>query len=1032
MSLVFGRAPHSVAPKSVPLTYVHVDVLVVDRVANHKHTQTFRNDELSPIETTYIFPLPDGASVSGFSASFSSDGRHLDGVIERRPKAKHVFQEAVHQGGQAALLEQERPDVFQASVGNLSPGEEVIVTCEYCLELPVENGAVRLTIPSHVGRRCIPSEDDVVRSSEVFKNLQSSRVAVGACFSARVSCNVGAAGVAAVESPTHPDIAVETYSDEPHTATVCFEARSLEKDMVLRITPRDLFEPTVAWEESAEHGTHALMLSLVPKFELPMHKVEAVFVLDCSRSMKGSRMKQARRAIQIFLRSLPVGCRFNIVRFGGSFKSIWASSAPYNEENLTAATSYVDEIRADMPGTKMLDPLRSVLAEAPKDGFSRQVFVLTDGKVTNEQAVISLVQDSAHRVFALGIGHGVSTFLVKGIAHASGGQARFVRDGEELEPVCISLLRQALTPSISNLEITWPMPVEDDSLDEDWSLVGDEAYEAVAADASPGHGILSFFDPAQRDARAYRPEEALHNPIAHKRIQQAPVKPPALFADVNFSAFALYSEGSSLDSSLVVELKGDTPFGKMYLKVPLPSHAEKRHAPLVHRMAARALIRDIEESTVPSSFSQEDAQHLSLHHRVLCRSTAFVVVGAQEEQTIGPTGAEGEEEETDTQDKKNATEKEVLTEGEEAYLVFGAKTNRETKMAKSSKDATDGRREGSAAFKAKLPQVVRTGSKKIAWVNFTEFCNSINRPLEHVARFAISEFGTEGSIAGGGQLVLKGRYLPKHVESLARKYIKEFVTCAMCHSANTTLSRDCQTRLYIVGCHDCGASCTSVSIRTGYHATTRADRQSALQQNKTGTQKDSAVLKVSREQMRPQYELDNFEAEHKRLVEEGERGSREEEAVVDLEGVIEKEIGAPADRVPAAWTRHQSKAAMRMGGALSIEELEFVLRLAAFDGSFSYCKELHPFLNLDEGAILVWSQEKWGREVEDRILVTALILGLLRIRCGGMKVIWVLVAEKAVAWLTAQGPWWQNAIMPDTEALVEEASARLQAASLAI
>ena len=101
----------------------------------------------------------------------------------------------------------------------------------------------------------------------------------------------------------------------------------------------------------------------------------------------------------------------------------------------------------------------------------------------------------------------------------------------------------------------------------------------------------------------------------------------------------------------------------------------------------------------------------------------------------------------------------------------------------------------------KPPQVVRVGSKKVAWVNFSEICSMMKRPPDHVVQFVLAEFGTEGSIAGSattraegqgqdGQLVLKGRYQPKHCESLLRKYIKEYVTCQMCKSSATTLRKD--------------------------------------------------------------------------------------------------------------------------------------------------------------------------------------------------------------------------------------------------
>merc|ERR1719281_2030366 len=88
------------------------------------------------------------------------------------------------------------------------------------------------------------------------------------------------------------------------------------------------------------------------------------------------------------------------------------------------------------------------------------------------------------------------------------------------------------------------------------------------------------------------------------------------------------------------------------------------------------------------------------------------------------------------------------------------------------------------------PQIVRVGSKKVGWVNFTEICNMMKRPVDHVMQFVLAEFGTEGSMAGDGQLILKGRYQDRHIESLLKKYIKEYVTCEMCRSPDTNLMRD--------------------------------------------------------------------------------------------------------------------------------------------------------------------------------------------------------------------------------------------------
>ena len=53
----------------------------------------------------------------------------------------------------------------------------------------------------------------------------------------------------------------------------------------------------------------------------------------------------------------------------------------------------------------------------------------------------------------------------------------------------------------------------------------------------------------------------------------------------------------------------------------------------------------------------------------------------------------------------------------------------------------------------------------------------------------MAELGTEGSIDGNQRLVIRGKYVPKYIESLLRKYIVEYVTCKMCRSANTTLTK---------------------------------------------------------------------------------------------------------------------------------------------------------------------------------------------------------------------------------------------------
>lgn len=127
----------------------------------------------------------------------------------------------------------------------------------------------------------------------------------------------------------------------------------------------------------------------------------------------------------------------------------------------------------------------------------------------------------------------------------------------------------------------------------------------------------------------------------------------------------------------------------------------------------------------------------------------------------------------------------------------------------------------------KPPQLTRIGTKKTLWVNYHEICTMMQRPPEHVSQFFMAELSTEGNIDGSQRLVIRGKFVPKYIESLLRKYIVEYVTCQMCRSPNTELTRDSSTRLQFVNCKDCGSNRSVSAIRSGYHATSRADRRAA-------------------------------------------------------------------------------------------------------------------------------------------------------------------------------------------------------------
>ncbi|XP_046842406.1 von Willebrand factor A domain-containing protein 5A-like isoform X2 [Xenia sp. Carnegie-2017] len=202
------------------------------------------------------------------------------------------------------------------------------------------------------------------------------------------------------------------------------------------------------------------MVSFIPEFKGENNCLQAacefVFVIDRSGSMAGSYIKDAAETLLLFLKSIPEGCYFNIIGFGSRYVHLFPESVPYNQKNLEKAVKHAENLQADLGGTELFDPLKEIFSHAPKKGLPRQVFVLTDGSISNTDSVIQLVKKNSNnsRCFSFGIGSGASTTLVKGIAQAGKGAAEFIVSGERMQPKVIRSLKKAMQPSVTDVQIS--------------------------------------------------------------------------------------------------------------------------------------------------------------------------------------------------------------------------------------------------------------------------------------------------------------------------------------------------------------------------------------------------------------------------------------------------------------------------------------------------------------------------------------------------------------------------------------------------
>ncbi|AOA60594.1 Translation initiation factor 2 subunit beta [Komagataella phaffii CBS 7435] len=139
------------------------------------------------------------------------------------------------------------------------------------------------------------------------------------------------------------------------------------------------------------------------------------------------------------------------------------------------------------------------------------------------------------------------------------------------------------------------------------------------------------------------------------------------------------------------------------------------------------------------------------------------------------------------------------------------------KVLKQNNPELAGERSG-PKFRIPPPVVQREGTKRTLFANVQEIATVLQRSPEHLIQYLFAELGTSGSIDGQKRLIIKGRFQPKQIENVLRRYIIEYVTCKTCKSMNTELKRESANRLHFIVCKACGSTKSVSSIKTGFQA----------------------------------------------------------------------------------------------------------------------------------------------------------------------------------------------------------------------
>jgi Ca-activated chloride channel family protein len=443
--------PRDEALPPIPLERTEIAVDVAGPLAESVVTQHFRSAHSAPLDALYVFPLPADAAVSELELRIG--GRLVRGEIRERAAAEAQFRAAAARGESAALLGQERPNLFSVELANLQPGEPVEVRLRFFSPVPYDDGRFTLTVPTVATPRYLPDGQPAGPREGALPLVPAGYP--GHTLALRVAVDVGR--LAEISSPSH-EIGVAEERGR-HVVTLRDPGAVPDRDFVLRYRPAGDGYAAAAFTYRAAGEPGALLLTLTPRAVPAPAEVlprELLFVFDRSGSMAGESIAQARNALRACLRALNPGDTFNIFPFDNTVERLAPAPLPFTQASVDAADDFIATIDA-RGGTEIAGALRAALAQ-PRDAARLRVLVfLTDGAVGNEAAVLQELAGGLNeaRVFAFGVGSAVNRFLLDKLAAVGRGSAEYILPGEAIEPAVERFQRRAALPLVRDLRVDW-------------------------------------------------------------------------------------------------------------------------------------------------------------------------------------------------------------------------------------------------------------------------------------------------------------------------------------------------------------------------------------------------------------------------------------------------------------------------------------------------------------------------------------------------------------------------------------------------
>lgn len=443
--------------RELALQKVKIAGNIIGKFGTFEIEQVYKNDTKNILEVGYTFPIVETATVIGFEIYVGD--KVLKGKCKEKEKARKEYQKNIVSGNSAYMLEQKTDNIFKISVGKIDKDEEVTVKIQYIDKFEIVDNTLQVLIPTLVTPKY---------KSNITSKLSYDDVNYTVDFNINILKTLN---IKSINCLSHKIKVIENNESE----IVEVLNYDLSKDFKLLIELKNELSSN-AITSKTRNGKDMVYLSFMPEIldSYEDSEKEYLFLVDVSGSMMGKKLDETKRAVIECLKQLDVGDRFNIIPFESRFEAMNIRSIEYNEENMSKAEKYVNELQP-LGGTEILSPIKFALYEKEREKI---ILIFTDGQVGNENEIIKFVETNVNRsrIFTFGIDTNVNSSFIKQLAKVGNGKAELIQPNEKIDDKIIRTFARIQTPLLEEVTVDYGKNKVIDEIKEEKSLFNYEFF----------------------------------------------------------------------------------------------------------------------------------------------------------------------------------------------------------------------------------------------------------------------------------------------------------------------------------------------------------------------------------------------------------------------------------------------------------------------------------------------------------------------------------------------------------------------------